>query len=104
MRNTVIGITVMMLIVTGILSGNTVATAFTGTVSAGPRTSHSLIQKADCDQVDNLCEQGKQLVCSPGTPNPSCTCDICPGPGFNTFCPCPHGRSCVYLGHWYGPC
>jgi hypothetical protein len=96
-----------LLLLAELLTVSPKAVALSGFLGVQPGSIHSLMQKAGCDQADEDCEKGKEMVCTPGGPDPQCACDNCQV-GVNVRCPkfpacfCDPGTVCPGLsgGGW----
>jgi hypothetical protein len=80
------------------------AAALSGIMSLQPGSIHSVMKKAACDQADELCEKGKEVVCTKGDSGPDCACLEC-NAGGHALCPnasicAPRGTCKVCGGVW----
>ena len=82
---------VFSLLLAELVIANPQAAALSGIMGAKPGTTHSLMQKAGCDEADELCEKGKEMICTPGGPDPQCGCDNC---AVNLVVRCPKFPTC----------
>ena len=102
---------VFLLLLAELVTANPEAAALSGIMGVKPGTTHSWVQQAACEEADEQCEKGKEMVCTPGGPDPQCACDscqadirvrcprypvcncdpgtICPGLPTGNFCYCP---------------
>ena len=90
MRKVAVGIIAAAILLAGILTWNTQATALTGAIGGKSGLDHSLVKPAGCFPGDVFCPDGKMLQCTdPGSKAPNCTCGDCPKEE-SFFCPCSH--------------
>jgi len=82
---------VFLLLLAELVIANPEAAALSGIMDLKPGTTHSLAQKAACEEANEQCEKGKEVVCTPGGPDPQCTCDSCQA---NITLRCPRYPAC----------
>jgi hypothetical protein len=98
-----LGITgAVVLLLAGLSAWNAEATPLTGTMSVQPGTNYSLVEKAECQGANVVCEAKKMVACNKGTPQPDCACVDCPPPNIHG-CPC-GAKSCCATTHGWTCC
>jgi hypothetical protein len=93
-----------LLLLAEFLTVNPKAAALNDIMGVQPGTIHSMVQKVGCDEADELCEKGKEIVCTKGDSGPDCPCLEC-NAGGHAVCPnasicAPRGTCKVCGGAW----
>jgi hypothetical protein len=78
-----------LLLLAELVTASPKAAALSGILGVQPGSSYSLMQKANCDEADQLCEKGREISCTKGDTGPECACLEC-GSGEHPVCPDPH--------------
>ena len=79
----------ILLLLSGIFVWNAEASPLSGLVGVQPDTRS--ITMVGCEEADDLCGIGKEMICTPGGPDPQCACNNCEA---NVTVRCPRYPAC----------